>query len=220
MMSRNTLVQIFICLLLESLVHPWMMGQSFHTWRGYQTILMLIFPGAKIQWYLYGLLWWRFMNLALQRLPELYRFVLAFLLAACPGFQLLGAATALRSPGFTCRRLSPRCLPFYVVGQMCRASLDRMEETYRDRVEGSILEKNPRISARCRLGLCHLRFNPNTLRSMLFDVLPLHVVQPVVATLPKLLNPGRRVFSLMTPGERPQVFIMEAGNSRTLCAHL
>ena len=104
MTSRNTLVQIFICVLLESLVHPWMAGQSAHTWRQ-KAILMLIFPGAKIQWYLYGLLWWRFMNVALQHLPELYRFILSFVLAACPGFQLLGAAMALRSPGFTCRIL-------------------------------------------------------------------------------------------------------------------
>ena len=44
-----------------------------------------------------------------------------------------------------------------MLGQTCRASLNRIEETYRDRVEGSILEKSPgSIQTLC--GLCFLMY--------------------------------------------------------------
>lgn len=132
MKSRNTVVQILIfVLLLEPICYPYMLGQLHLTFRGYLAEIahQLLFPGRNVQWYLYGLLWWRSIDFVTAHLHIAGRMALAL---------MLSQVAKLHPSSFLSLSESFACLPLFVAGAICRRKWMQIDEYLREELDNSM----------------------------------------------------------------------------------
>eukprot|EP00435_Cladocopium_sp_Y103_P024199 s1078_g5.t3 len=132
MRSRNTVVQILIFgLLLEPICYPYMLGQKNLTFRGYLSEIahQLLLPGRNVQWYLYGLLWWRSIDFVTARLHIAGRMALAL---------MLSQVAKLQPSSFLTISESFACLPLFVAGAICRRKWMQIDEYIREELDNSM----------------------------------------------------------------------------------